>query len=403
MKTQTTQKWNRVKLGDVADINMGQSPQSKFYNSEGEGLPFMQGVTEFGELFPTIKQWTSKTTKTANVGDILFSVRAPVGRINYSKEKMCIGRGLSAMKAKKQLLFQPFLFYLLKNEQNNFISQSGGSIYDSINKDKLNDFEVKIPDVPTQKQIADVLSTYDNLIEKNTRRIKILEQMAQTIYTEWFVNFRFPGYKKIKMIDSKTEFGKIPEGWETKKLKNIGKVITGKTPSTSKQEFFRGDILFIKTPDIHGNIFILNTEQTLSQKGANSQSSKLLPERTVFVSCIGTLGIVGITAKSSQTNQQINAFVLENNQDYCMFYFFAKNLKDVLLGLGASGATMGNVNKDKFENIEIVYPEPKIRKRFFDTVNVYFDEILNLQKQNANLRRTRDLLLPKLVTGEIRV
>ena len=154
---------------------------------------------------------------------------------------------------------------------------------------------------------------------------------------------------------------------------------------------------------IHGNIFILNTEQTLSQKGSDFQSSKLLPERTVFVSCIGTLGVVGITAKPSQTNQQINALVLENSQDYCMFYCFAKNLKEKLFGLGASGATMGNVNKDKFENIEIVYPEPRITEQFFDSVNAYFDEILNLQKQNLNLRQSRDLLLPKLVTGEIRI
>lgn len=256
------------------------------------------------------------------------------------------------------------------------------------------------PPVKEQLKIASIISTYDDLIENNEKRIKILEEMAQLLYTEWFVKFKFPGHEKVKLVDSGTEFGIIPEGWEVKKLSEIGRVVTGKTPPTSNPENLGGEVLFIKTPDMHGNIFVIETEQTLSEKGVKTQSSKLLPERTVFVSCIGTLGVVGITSVPSQTNQQINSLVLNDMSDYCMFYFFAKSLRQKLVGLGSNGATMGNVNKGKFENILIIYPEKRVRSCFFNKTSNLFNEILLLQKRNKNLSQIRDLLIPQLVTGK---
>lgn len=266
----------------------------------------------------------------------------------------------------------------------------------------LKDFkkmEFELPDLITQTNIATFLSAYDDLIENNEQRIKVLEEIAQLLYTEWFVKFKFPGYEKMKVVDSNKLYGKIPERWEVKKLKEIGKAVTGKTPPTSNIENFDGEVLFIKTPDIHGKIFVIKTEQTLSAKGSELQSSKLLPEKTVFASCIGTLGVIGITSKPSQTNQQINALVLNDHNDYIYFYFFAKSIKQLLIGLGSNGATMGNVNKDKFENIQILYPEKQIRDNFFNIASTYFDEILSLQIRNENLITIRDLLIPQLVTG----
>lgn len=279
--------------------------------------------------------------------------------------------------------------------------------------------QINLPDIQTQSRIASVLSAYDDFIENNEKRIRALEEMAQLLYAEWFVKYNFAGCDDMgmdvethcnaslqqardnaHMVDSGTEYGMIPEGWEVKKLKEIGKVITGKTPPTNNLNNFNGEILFIKTPDIHGNIFVLGTEQTLSEIGMKTQSSKLLPEKTVFISCIGTLGVVGITSKPSQTNQQINSLLLNNKNDYIMFYFFAKSLKQKLVGLGSNGSTMGNVNKDKFENINILYPAEEVRNLFFEATENLFDEILSLQKQNNNLSKTRDLLIPQLVTGK---
>ncbi|MFH1187861.1 MAG: restriction endonuclease subunit S, partial [bacterium] len=303
---------------------------------------------------------------------------------------------------------------------------NAGSGVPTLNRNHLDEIDIEIPDLPTQSRIASVLSAYDDLIENNEKRIRALEEMAQLLYTEWFVKYNFSCNNNIEthcanvethcnaslrrgrsndnssvsMIDSGTEYGIIPEGWEVRKLKEIGKVITGKTPPTNNLNNFNGEILFIKTPDIHGNIFVLGTEQTLSEIGMKTQSSKLLPEKTVFISCIGTLGVVGITSKPSQTNQQINSLLFNNKNDYIMFYFFAKSLKQKLVGLGSNGSTMGNVNKDKFENINILYPAEEVRNLFFEATENLFDEILSLQKQNNNLSKTRDLLIPQLVTGK---
>ena len=292
-----------------------------------------------------------------------------------------------------------FLYYFLKSQ--NLKRLQGDVGVPGLNRETLHREVVTFTDdLPTQERIASVLSAYDDLIENNERRIKVLEEMAQLLYTEWFVKFKFPGHEKVKLIDSNTSYGKIPEGWEVGRLKEIGKVVTGKTPPTNNLENFDGEILFIKTPDIHGNIFVIKTEQTLSSIGSDLQASKLLPAKTVFVSCIGTLGVVGITTKESQTNQQINAIVLEDKSDYILFYFFAKSLKQQLIGLGSNGATMGNVNKDKFENIQIIYPTDIIRKSYFNKSSKIFDEILTIQYQNEILTKTRDLLIPQLVTGK---
>lgn len=293
---------------------------------------------------------------------------------------------------------QKFVYYKLTTLE--LAKYNSGAGVPTLNRNHLDEVSIKIPSTNEyQTKITSIISAYDNLIENNEKRIKILEEMAQRLYTEWFVKFKFPGYKKMNMIDSGTEYGMIPEGWEIKHIKDIGRVVTGKTPSTLKSDYFDGKIPFIKTPDIHGNTFIINTSQTLSDIGANSQLNKYLPPNTVFVSCIGTVGLVGITSKRSQTNQQLNAIISNDSNDYCYLYFYCKNLKPLLIGLGATGATMGNVNKDKFENLLLIYPSSDIRNLFFKQVTVVFERILSFQKEINSLIEIRDLLIPQLVTG----
>lgn len=294
--------------------------------------------------------------------------------------------------------YPQFVYYKLKTM--NLAKYNSGAGVPTLNRNHLDEVSIKIPATyEFQTKITSIISTYDNLIENNEKRIKILEEMAQRLYTEWFEKFNFPGNEKVKMVDSGTEHGMIPEGWEVKHIKDIGKVVTGKTPSTLKPDNFYGKTPFIKTPDIHGNTFIIKTSQTLSDIGADSQSNKYLPPYTVFVSCIGTVGLVGITSKLSQTNQQINAIISNDSSDYCYLYLYCKNLKSLLIGLGTTGATMGNVNKDRFENLSLIYPSSDIRNIFFKQVVVVFERILSFQKEIESLIEIRDLLIPQLVTG----
>jgi type I restriction enzyme, S subunit len=292
-----------------------------------------------------------------------------------------------------------FASYFLKTL--NFALQNVAGAVPGVNRNILHMMPVQIPPLPTQRKIAAILSAYDDLIENNTRRIKILEEMAQALYREWFVHFRFPGHEKVLMVDS--AIGMIPEGWEVRTLACFGKVVTGKTPSKKVPEYFGDYLPFIKTPDMHGDIFCIDSEEKLSELGATSQNNKTLPPNSICVSCIGTAGIVAITGKNSQTNQQINSIVLDDLSHREFLYFALSDLKETINQYGANGATMVNLNKGKFEALKIVFPDRKMIIKFSEATLSKFEQIKILQLKNANLRRTRDLLLPKLISGDLNV
>ena len=160
---------------------------------------------------------------------------------------------------------------------------------------------------------------------------------------------------------------------------------------------------FLKTPDMHGNIFILGTNERLSSSGAASQANKTLPAGSICVSCIGTIGVVSITTAECQTNQQINSVVPANPASLEFLFLRLQDAKQALESLGSSGATMGNVNKSKFEAMEIICPTSDLLANYHDIAKPMFMQIVALARQIQNLRLTRDLLLPRLLSGQIEV
>ena len=224
-----------------------------------------------------------------------------------------------------------------------------------------------------------------------------MEEAAQRLYKEWFVDLRFPGYENVRIVDG------IPEGWGYKNIADCGTIVTGKTPSTSNSTYYGGKIPFVKIPDMHLGIYPLQTEVKLTDVGANSQKNKFIPKNSLLVSCIGTAGLVNISCQECQTNQQINAVVLNNKYDLYYLYFVFKWLKDTLNAIGSNGVTMTNVNKDKFGKIKILYPNERLVLQFYDFAENVFERILTLSKQNIKLAETRDDLLPKLMSGKIKL
>ena len=154
---------------------------------------------------------------------------------------------------------------------------------------------------------------------------------------------------------------------------------------------------------MHGNMFVRETEETLSEKGNLSQPKKLLPKGSVMVSCIGSGGVVAINAKQGHTNQQINSIILSNTEDLEWLYFTCKSLKPMIELFGATGATMTNLSKGKFEKLKIIEPPLSLRKLFHLKTESIFDQILKLDENISNLARQRDLLLPRLMSGKLEV
>lgn len=289
-------------------------------------------------------------------------------------------------------------YYLYRYLRNLDLSRydTGASI-PSMTQKTYNKIKVFLPSLPTQQKISSILSSYDRLIENNTRRIRLLEQMAENLYKEWFVRFRFPEHEKVEMVNG------LPKGWKIKRIADFGRIETGKTPPMSNRKLYGGDILFVKTPDMHDKMFISSTSETLSEDGNNYQLTKLLPANSIMVSCIGTAGIVSINAKPAHTNQQINSIILNNLEDLEWLYYVCKQMKPTIELFGATGATMTNLSKGKFEKLKVVVPKANIRESFHKRIRPYFKEIFTLDQQNTLLTRQRDLLLPRLMSGKLEV
>ncbi|MBL7211149.1 MAG: restriction endonuclease subunit S [Desulfobacteraceae bacterium] len=332
------------------------------------------------------------------IGDILFGTLRPY----FRKVIVAPCDGVCSTEFSVVRAFEPedqkFIFYGIAQPQ--FIKYATTNSKGARPRTKwklFSDFE--FPQfLPSQRRdIASILSSYDDLIENNRRRIQLLEQAARLLYKEWFVHLRFPGYELVKIIDG------VPKGWVKGTVADFGKCITGKTPSTKIPENFGGNILFVKTPDMHRSRIIIETEESLSDRGAATQHKKTLPVGTILVACIGAkLGVVSITTRPCQTNQQINAVI--PYEDYMRHYilFALIDIKPRLEAMGG-GATMPNVNKTKFTSIPVLIPSENLLKEFEVVVKTLFQQLELLEQQKSSLTNARDLLLPRLMNGEISV
>jgi len=374
--------WTECKLRDIADIKMGQSPKSESYNNSGEGLPFLQGSRTFGSRYPLIDTYCTDPKRIANKGEILFSVRAPVGDINIAYRKICIGRGLASLNAKNQQNL--FLFYLLHFIKDDIINLGNGTVFESVNKSDLESVSILLPPLPEQRAIASVLSSLDDKIDLLHRENKTLEAMAETLFRQWFIE-------------------EAEDDWQRVPLSFLGNIVCGKTPPKQKKEYFGGNIPFIKIPDMQGNIFIFQTSDTLTEEGKQLQNNKTLPPKSICVSCIATVGLVSMNAKESQTNQQINSIIPKKDFYRYYLYLFMKNSVDLLKAMASGGTITLNLNTSDFSKIKVILPDENKLTKFHEIVEPMFDRIYINYVQIRTLTQLRDTLLPKLMSGEVRV
>lgn len=307
--------------------------------------------------------------------------------------------------------FDPeYIYYKIKTLRNYFHRIADGSTMPIINKSKFENLSLDIPSLKNQKKISNILSVLDNKIEINKKIIANLEELSQTLFKHWFVDFEFPDengnpYKSSggEMVDS--ELGMIPKGWEIITINDFANnnVITGKTPSTKiKENYSETGIPFLTIPDMHNDIFALNTERYISELGIEKLIKKVLPKNSLSISCIATPGLVCIIANDTLTNQQINSFTPNKNALYYL-YFKLKSMKDYIRDLGSGGSATLNLNKTQFSKIKLVKPINEILYKYDKLVSPNFKMILNIQKEIQQLTQLRDTLLPKLMSGEIEI
>ena len=342
-------------------------------------------------------------------GDVLISLtgshinqpNSMVGRScrNFSDTEFLLnqraGKVLPNKKADKN-----YLYYLLNTESFKYSICNrayGAANQANVSPSDIENIKWTFPPLPTQQKIASILSCYDNLIQNYKKQIEALQTAASELYKEWFVRFRFPGYQTAKFENG------IPVGWKVSRLKDFGKIITGKTPPTDKEEFYGNHLMFVKTPDMHGKMFVQTTSEYLSETGMKYQRAQFIPENSIMVSCIGTGGVTAINAYPANTNQQINSIILDDIINLPWLFFTVSNMKETIEMFGNTGTTMTNLSKGKFEKLKVLKPEDGIIKNFSIIVTPIFENLKNINLQITNLTQQRDLLLPRLMSGKLEV
>ena len=397
-------EWKKVKLGDICKkVTSGGTPTStinSYYNPPT--IPWLKTKeVNYCRIYDVetyiseegLKNSSAKLIPSNSVIVAMYGNTA--GRVAINKIPLTTNQACCNLIIDNKVADYEYVYNYLCTLYSKFVSLKNGAAQLNLNANIIKGIEIILPPIETQHRIATILSRYDSLIENYQKQIKLLEEAAQRLYKEWFIDLRFPGHENTTITNG------VPEGWEKKKLLEIGNVITGKTPPTSHKEYYGGTIPFITIPDMRA-LFPENS-QYLTEIGALTQAKKFIPKGSLLVSCIGTAGLVCIAKECCQTNQQINSLILDDKDMQGFMYFALCGLKEHLNNIGSNGATMTNVSKSKFENIEIIIPTKETYCLFNELSNNTFNRIENLQSQLRLLTEARDRLLPKLMSGEIEV
>lgn len=347
---------------------MGQSPRSEYYNSNEEGMPFLQGNRTFGDKYPNFDTYTTNPTKIANVNDVIMSVRAPVGDLNITPKKICLGRGVCSIHMKNGN--QDFLYYLMKYYVKDILNRECGTVFGSVNKNDISSLIVKIPErFEEQKKISSILSVLDDKIELNNKINRNLETQAQAIFKSWFIDFEPFG-------------GKMPANWKTYQLKEFLPVVTGKkNANVSSKEgsypFFScsQDIAWCDSYSFEGNAILVAGNGDFNVKFYNGKFEAY--QRTYVL---------------IPFNQNLASW---------LYYLIQYYLNDITSG--ARGSVISFITKGNLENLTFYAPESLDNFQLIDVFRSINKQIRNNCKESQRLAQLRDALLPKLMSGEIDV
>jgi len=400
--------WERKPLGAVADLCLGKMlDQNK---NRGEPLPYLANVNvrwgefELSDLRTMRFEPKEMDRYGLKFGDIVMCEGGEPGRCAIWKDQipgMMIQKAIHRIRPKEFLDYR-FLFYSFLRLGNSriFDQYFTGATIKHLPGEKLAKVEVDIPPLPIQQRIAGILSAYDELIENSQRRIRILEALARALYREWFVHFRFPGHETHPRLGS--PLGEIPQGWETIAFTEIADVLSGGTPKTSTLEYWDGEIPFFTPRDAPDCFYVEDADKHVTELGLSKCASQLYPPDTVFITARGTVGKVTLPSVPMAMNQ--SCYALRGKSGISQRFLFLMTLQQVeYLKTNTGGATFDTIVVDTFRRMQIAKPPHDLIAAFTRNVDAVFEQVNTLQRQIQNLRRTRDLLLPRLLSGQLAV
>lgn len=378
----------KVKLGEIGKIVTGCTPSTKkseYYESNDYmfvGPSDIKNVMYVvsSEKYISQKAYEDHKTRFINENSIVVDcIGSDMGNVAIAKENCLTNQQINAITNIDESNYNiRYVYYVLSTMKNYFhLIGTNGSTMPILNKSMFENIEIEVPDIVIQNKIANILSKLDDKVKLNNEINNNLYELCNNLFHEY-----------LDKYESKVEYKKIVE--------IAKKVVTGKTPSTANKDFWDGDIPFITIPDMHNQVFTIKTERNITELGAKS----IIPKNSISVSCIATVGLVSINTEDSQTNQQINSIVIENDYDLYFLFEYLSEQEEYMKSI-AGGSTTYNINKNTFENIEVPYLPKDVLIEFNNSVSSMFEKIKLNQYENERLSQLRDALLPKLMNGKI--
>ena len=367
-----------VLLKEICNINMGQSPASSTYNDTKVGLPFYQGNADFGDLYPKPRIWCDKPIKIAKRGDILISVRAPIGALNYAKEECCIGRGIASITIDDNNFSREFIYWCLKNKTQQLQNMGTGSTFKAINKKNLE--EIKIPkiELDIQLEIVNNLQKANQIIKDYNTEYELLDELVKARFSEVFGN-----RDEIK--------------YEMVALKEICTTITGGTPSTRISEYYNGNIPWISTVSLGPNHIDGTTAKAyITQKAIENSSTKLIPPNNILFGTRVGVGKSSINDVEMCTNQDIVAIMGVDERLFNKLYI--KHVLDSYQPYFDSikkGATILGITADDLKKVLIPRAPLELQNQFADFVHEVDKSRLTIQKSLESTQELFDSLMQK--------
>jgi type I restriction enzyme S subunit len=416
--------WRKVRLGDVVTSGgsvsgpFGSSIHSKFYRPKG--VPIIRGnnlslagqrgqYVDDDYMFLDSAKADELHHAHAVSGDIVITARGTLGQVGLIPSSALYPKYILSAN---QLRFRidpdkadnKFVYYSLANKRmiRHIQSLSANVGVPNFNLGMARNLELYLPDVSTQTRIAEFLGTFDDKIEVNNKIIRNLEELAQTIFKEWFVKFRFPDYEKVKMVDS--ELGRIPEGWGITAIGTVCRIVGGGTPSTTVAKYWaNGDVLWATPTDMTSlkSIFIDSTDKKITEDGLHNSSATLLLEGAILMTSRATVGVMAIARQPIATNQGFISLECHFPSNLYMLNCLQR-IKGQIQSL-ATGSTFPEISRGVFREIRVLIPDVGVHDRFVERIVPMYDEIYRLQKENEKLVQMRDLFLPKVMKGEVEV
>ena len=397
--------WQKVSLAGVSEsVSYGYTASA---SEEQVGPKFLR-ITD---IVPACLDWDSVPYCKANeknqnrfslqVGDIV--VARTGATVGYAKqirdpENAVFASYLVRFRVDSELADPYFVGRLVESTayKRYVKSQVGGAAQPNANAKVLGRFVFRLPPRSIQRRIASILSAYDDLIENNRRRIALLERAARELYREWFVRLRFPGHEHTKIVDG------VPEGWTKKTAIEVANVMSGGTPKTADPNNWGGGIPFFTPKDATGHVYAYETERTLTEEGLKNCNSKLYPKNTIFLGARGSVGKINLAQTDMAMNQTCYALLAKNGLSQ-VFLYFALVETVAELKARAVGSIFDAIVVDTFRRLPFIEPSESLIAGFNEFATPLLEQIDGLATQNRNLARARDLLLPRLMSGEVAV